>query len=257
MDRYKFGEFIYQKRKSLGLTQEELGKKIGVTNKAVSKWEVGETTPDITILEPLAQVLQVSVGELLQGQDLKEVEKKQVKLNKTLLILTIIFASLELLTILLGIGLLVGAIIYDNIEDKRIHEYYENLLSQEEEIELSLENVEKYINVFPMINFANDGQNIKIDSLISLNDGYNTKSSDIKIVVEYKINYYYYRTNGTLGIVTYYRTVNDAIINNNNLEKIVTFDLAPHSEITDYDYLNNVIITYQVVEVEGVIYKNK
>lgn len=257
MDRYKFGEFIYQKRKSLGLTQEELGKKIGVTNKAVSKWEVGETTPDITILEPLAQVLQVSVGELLQGQDLKEVEKKQVKLNKTLLILTIIFASLELLTIILGIGLLVGAIIYDNIEDKRIHEYYENLLSQEEEIELSLENVEKYINVFPMINFANDGQNIKIDSLISLNDGYNTKSSDIKIVVEYKINYYYYRTNGTLGIVTYYRTVNDAIINNNNLEKIVTFDLAPHSEITDYDYLNNVIITYQVVEVEGVIYKNK
>ena len=48
MDRYKFGEFIYQKRKKLGLTQEELGRRLGVTNKAVSKWEVGETTPDIT-----------------------------------------------------------------------------------------------------------------------------------------------------------------------------------------------------------------
>ena len=59
MDRYKFGEFIYQKRKALGLTQEELGKRLGVTNKAVSKWEVGETTPDITVLEPLAKIFQV------------------------------------------------------------------------------------------------------------------------------------------------------------------------------------------------------
>lgn len=257
MDRYKFGEFIYQKRKALGLTQEELGKKIGVTNKAVSKWEVGETTPDITILEPLAQVLQVSVGELLQGEDLKEVERKKVKLNKTLLILTIILASLELITVILGTCGIVGYSIYDSIEDKRIHDYYQNLLSQEEEINLSLDNIEKHINIFPMVNFANDGQNIKIDSLISLNDGYNTKTNDVKIVVEYKINYYYYRTDGTLGIVTYYRTTEELIINNNNFDKIVTFNLAPYSEITDFDYLNNVIITYNVVSVEGVIYKNK
>ena len=108
-----------------------------------------------------------------------------------------------------------------------------------------------------MVNFANDGQNIKIDSLISLNDGYNTKTNDVKIVVEYKINYYYYRTDGTLGIVTYYRTTEELIINNNNFDKIVTFNLAPYSEITDFDYLNNVIITYNVVSVEGVIYKNK
>ena len=59
MDRYKFGDFIYQKRKALGLTQEELGRKLGVTNKAVSKWEVGETTPDITVLEPLASIFNV------------------------------------------------------------------------------------------------------------------------------------------------------------------------------------------------------
>ena len=68
MDKYKFGEFIYQKRKKQGLTQEELGKRLGVTNKAVSKWEVGETTPDITMLEPLAKELQVTVDELLKQE---------------------------------------------------------------------------------------------------------------------------------------------------------------------------------------------
>lgn len=41
MDKYKFGNFIYERRKKLNLTQDELGRKLGVTNKAVSKWETG------------------------------------------------------------------------------------------------------------------------------------------------------------------------------------------------------------------------
>ena len=65
MDKYKFGDFIYNKRKSLGLTQDELGRKLGVTNKAVSKWETGETLPDIQILEMLAGALNVTIDELL------------------------------------------------------------------------------------------------------------------------------------------------------------------------------------------------
>ena len=48
MDKYKFGEFIYNLRIANHLTQDELGRKIGVTNKAVSKWEVGETLPDVS-----------------------------------------------------------------------------------------------------------------------------------------------------------------------------------------------------------------
>ena len=61
MDKYKFGEFIYQRRKMLHITQEELGSKLGVTNKAVSKWETGETYPDIQMLDSLARVLNVSI----------------------------------------------------------------------------------------------------------------------------------------------------------------------------------------------------
>ena len=82
MDKYKFGEFIYQKRKKQGLTQEELGKRLGVTNKAVSKWEVGETTPDITMLEPLAKELQVTVDELLKQETTIEKNEQTTKVNK-------------------------------------------------------------------------------------------------------------------------------------------------------------------------------
>ena len=74
MDKFKFGEYIYNKRKTQGLTQEELGRKIGVTNKAVSKWEVGETCPDISMLAPLSKALGVTIDELLNYTDKEKVE---------------------------------------------------------------------------------------------------------------------------------------------------------------------------------------
>ena len=96
MDKYKFGEFIYQKRKALKLTQEELGKKLGVTNKAVSKWEVGETMPDITMLAPLASVLQVTVDELLKQETQNDKNIQVNKINKLFIILTIILSTLNI-----------------------------------------------------------------------------------------------------------------------------------------------------------------
>ena len=69
MDKYKFGEFIYQKRKELWLTQDELGYKLGVTNKAVSKWENDLSAPDISTLPILADILNVSLDELLSERD--------------------------------------------------------------------------------------------------------------------------------------------------------------------------------------------
>jgi len=59
------GETIYRLRKEKGLSQEELGKLVGVSNKAVSKWETYEANPDITLLPLLAQALGVTADELL------------------------------------------------------------------------------------------------------------------------------------------------------------------------------------------------
>lgn len=68
MDNLQFGAFVAQLRKEQNMTQKELADKLNVTDKAVSKWETGKGFPDVKLLEPLAQVLDVSLVELMQGQ---------------------------------------------------------------------------------------------------------------------------------------------------------------------------------------------
>lgn len=68
MNQEKIGKFIAVLRKQKGLTQSELGEKIGITSKAVSKWERGVCMPDVTKLNIVANVLNISVTELLNGE---------------------------------------------------------------------------------------------------------------------------------------------------------------------------------------------
>lgn len=68
MDRDKFGKFISELRKEKGMTQQELGDKLHITNKAISKWERGLSFPDICLLTDISLVLDVSVLELLNGE---------------------------------------------------------------------------------------------------------------------------------------------------------------------------------------------
>lgn len=71
MDRYVTGAVIRKLREGKKMTQEELADKIYVSSKAVSKWETGQGFPDISLLEPLANALGISVIELLSGEDVK------------------------------------------------------------------------------------------------------------------------------------------------------------------------------------------
>lgn len=68
MDQEKIGRFIAQKRKEQGLTQRELARRLGVGDKAVSKWECGRGLPDYAVLLPLCGLLQIQVNELLSGE---------------------------------------------------------------------------------------------------------------------------------------------------------------------------------------------
>ena len=68
MEHIQFGAFIAQLRKEHQMTQRELAGLLHVTDKAVSKWENDQTCPDITLLPKLAQILGVSVDELLSGK---------------------------------------------------------------------------------------------------------------------------------------------------------------------------------------------
>lgn len=77
MDIKKIGEFICKMRQERGLMQKELADIIGVTDKAISKWERGKGLPDVTLLEPLAKALNVSVAELLSGEIITDNNKQQ------------------------------------------------------------------------------------------------------------------------------------------------------------------------------------
>lgn len=70
MDKTAFGKFLAEQRKSKGYTQKMLAEKLYVSDKAVSKWERGLSMPDISLLIPLSEILEVSVTELLEGRKL-------------------------------------------------------------------------------------------------------------------------------------------------------------------------------------------
>lgn len=91
MDKEKTGIFVHELRKEKQMTQKEMADKLGITDKAVSKWERGLSYPDISMLEPIAKLLDVSVMELLQGQRIENetvisVEKAQEVIDQSLII---------------------------------------------------------------------------------------------------------------------------------------------------------------------------
>ena len=111
MDNKTTGAFISARRKELQLNQKQLAEKLGVTDKAVSKWETGRSAPDIALLEPLARELGVSVVEILQGEKIEEenfpavsdevvvttMKKDKKKLKKAVVIAVSIMLSILLL----------------------------------------------------------------------------------------------------------------------------------------------------------------
>lgn len=84
MDQEKIGKFISQLRKEKNMTQEELAEKMCVTDKSVSRWENGKTMPDISLLNMLANELNCTISELLNGRRMtkEELEDLRETINK-------------------------------------------------------------------------------------------------------------------------------------------------------------------------------
>lgn len=80
MDNLKMGELIREARREKGLTQMDVARKFGITDRAVSKWERGLCAPDIGILEDLAELLGLSVAELIAGER-KQPEEDREKIE--------------------------------------------------------------------------------------------------------------------------------------------------------------------------------
>ncbi len=78
---YKIGNLICKLRENKNLSQSELGNLVGVTNKAVSRWENGRGYPDTSILLKLAEVLEITVDELLRGELSISVKEENKNIN--------------------------------------------------------------------------------------------------------------------------------------------------------------------------------
>ena len=88
MDQVKIGQFIASRRKEQGFTQAELAEKLGVTDRAVSKWERGKSLPDASLMLELCGLLAITVNDLLCGEVVsmenynKELEKNLLEMAK-------------------------------------------------------------------------------------------------------------------------------------------------------------------------------
>lgn len=112
MDLEKIGKFIKERRQEIGLTQKQLADMFGITAKAISKWECGQNAPDISYLNALSEILDVTINEILNGckentnvkshiidkATTKRIRNKTI-VEITLLVLVIIISSI---TIFLG-----------------------------------------------------------------------------------------------------------------------------------------------------------
>ena len=81
MNQEKIGSFIASCRKEQGFTQAKLAERLGITDRAVSKWENGKSLPDASIMLELCELLKITVNELLCGEKLDENYKEQADEN--------------------------------------------------------------------------------------------------------------------------------------------------------------------------------
>ena len=107
MDQIRIGAFIARRRKEQGLTQAQLAEGLGITDRAVSKWENGKSLPDASLMLPLCDMLKISVNDLLSGevlemnrydekmeQNLVEMVKQKEQSDKRLLTMEIVIGVL-------------------------------------------------------------------------------------------------------------------------------------------------------------------
>ncbi len=122
MDQVKIGKFIAQRRKAVNLTQMQLAEKLGITDRAISKWETGKSLPDSSIMLQLCALLEISVNDLLSGELItmedynKELENRLVEMvkekeNSDRQLLTLEWVIGILSVVVLFVPIIIGALL--------------------------------------------------------------------------------------------------------------------------------------------------
>ncbi len=222
MNSEKIGKFIAELRKEKGLTQLELGNKLYVTDKAVSKWERGLSFPDISLLEKLASELDVTIEEILLGhrkvkekidvkEEIEKIEKeiKRKQKNRTKILVITIITIIIILLYTIFRNTYLG---FDTVKVKYAH-------MEEKEISLGI----------PKLSFMKKYN----DRSYSFK---NLRSSNVieKELKDYLKELEYLTCNDT---IYYYDKDNDFSIINYSVKNHYLHSTVSY-EIVDYDYCN-------------------
>lgn len=198
MNNNKIGQHIATLRKEKKLTQQQLGNKLFVTDKAVSKWERGLSLPDISLLEKLADVLDTDIYSILQVEkkdniDLTktlEIEKKKIKkeLTKKIILSTLPFPFICLLILfkLIPFGYNIEHPRYTHNENKIINLGIPkfSFLSKNNENSYSYKNFRgKYILKTELKNYVNTLEHISCN-----NTTYFYDSDSDTTIIDYDVN---------------------------------------------------------------------
>ena len=120
MDTLKIGRFIAKMRKEKKMTQEELARLLGVTNKTISRWENGNYMPDLSLLKPLSEALDISLNELLSGEKDINIQKANENIfnitNYSNLIINKVFKNIYIALMFFGLFLIISALLVTSPE---------------------------------------------------------------------------------------------------------------------------------------------
>ena len=245
MDNNKIGKFIATLRKEKNLTQQELGNKLFVTDKAVSKWERGLSLPDISLLNNLAKVLDVEVIDILDGkkgttrkinveEEMKKIEAKFKKQNQK-----------RIKKIILCITILIFIIICL---------IFKNTYLGYEIKDVNYSHSDRTINIgIPKVSFMikNNDRSYSFKNLRNSNIVENEVKKYLNTLKYSTCNdtIYYYNENDNFSIINY--TIKNHILYSTVSYEIVDKDYCFTQKMSDYSKKLNGILRFHALNGEG------
>ena len=192
MNTEKTGKFISLLRKEKELTQKQLADILGVTDKAVSRWETGKNYPDIELLEVISKTFNVTINELLEGKRISREELAGISENQVVEQIRSNKKSKKKYRVIIGVILVISLFfgyivlkengVFDGVIYNKI-DYYSN------EVSVILSNVEGYISQRPKV----EGEYIINDGFFFLNEEKTTNNLQISGTCE-NGRYFYIQT---------------------------------------------------------------
>ena len=201
MDQIKIGRFIAELRKEHNMTQRTLAEKLGITDRAISKWENGRGLPDVSLMKPLCETLGITVTELLNGEraevtvTLDKVEEtvfevlsdREVQIKNTERVKKK-YSALRIVTIILGsiAGFTLALMIFSGLRGEG-YSLYTAIETQRARVVSCLIEKEKYESAAKLIGFSySDGENAESNWTIgmeALNEEIDIKSIRISPII--------------------------------------------------------------------------